>query len=341
MTTVEGDWKVILREVFEKKPSERQRIATEVNTSIRSLYRWTLPKSQGGSDPANPASIRALATAVPPEYQKAMKRELQSAFPHAFTPVELLNLDKTVPDDFIWRIYKTKTDSASTTRRWSVSSLVLKQIIEHLDPDRLGMAAIVGRCLRHPDSSKVEWLFLQAEGQGSHHWINSQLLHHVFAGRESWVGLSIVRGHPLILQSVNLSSPLDPEPMQTTRYFCDADKIKSMAAFPLIRSRCCAGGLLVVSAQEYFFSPTRQQLLEKYVLLLADAFVEQDFFPFDAMQLQIAPAPEQQRVVLKPFQEQVAHFLQTGMTVGVMIPYSQAEETVLSHIQKLLLPEQP
>jgi transcriptional regulator with XRE-family HTH domain len=335
----EVEWYTILSSILDEiSTSEKQKLAADIGVnSTRTLSRW----ASGANEPNSHATIRALAAAVSPAYQRSMEKALRRAFPNAFPPEEIQQLSSSIPETFMVRVLNAvKETEDGDTRQWTITGLVLSQIVAHLDPDCLGMAAVFGQCIRNPQTKRIELLYLNADGQGTRPWATTQLVHSIFAGVESWIGLSIARGRPLILQSLREPlSPFDPPPSQTAQYFGSSEKIQSMAAVPLIRSRRYAGGLLVVSAQEDFFSATRKVLLEKYCLLLSEALRDKDFFSPTDVQLREAPEPSRQRAAFKQFPDTVNAIVSSTISSGIKMSHSQAEESMRQYMLKIILPD--
>src|SRR5581483_4768667 len=88
---------------------------------------------------------------------------------------------------------------------------------------------------------------------------------------EPWLARMIAAGQPFFVQSC-AAAQLSP-PSCLVR----SDLVQSIGFFPLQRGGATAGGIFLCSAQEDFFTPVRQALIEEYSHLFALAFNDNDF----------------------------------------------------------------
>ncbi|HEY7415015.1 MAG TPA: GAF domain-containing protein, partial [Ktedonobacteraceae bacterium] len=213
----------------------------------------------GSTIPQRQESIRNLA-ALSDELGDLLHEQWPEAFSSQTARVPLPIERATLPEEFVRRVLHSYAHTARKAQRWTIYRLVCSQMLAHLDPERAGLMIVYVR--------QMETLQL-FERAGSSIWTTRQVLSESCS--EPWIVQAVNDSRPLFVQS--LSDALLPPPS----CFANADRIQSVGFFPLYRSGCSGGGIIVVSATADFFTPLRQSLLEEYCHLLALAFRDTDF----------------------------------------------------------------
>lgn len=246
-------WRDILKIACET-PQKRQELAERVGfVTERTLIRWV----RGESNPQKPETIRLLSQAIPGE---EMLEALQEAFPDAFSshPRQPPIIEQVqIPFEFCWRIIDAYAHVPHASKRWTIFHLVSNQILPQLDSERAGLLLIY----IHQAMQAAVPAILFEESAGSAHWTTRQIQKKTCT--EPWLVQAVEAAHPFFIQSCALSQVSPPSCI--VRH----DLIQSMGFFPVYRGGVIVGGMLLCSAQEDFFTPFRQILVDKYSCLLS------------------------------------------------------------------------
>jgi len=252
-------WRVILKTLCED-PSKKREIAEELYVSLRTVDRWI----SGTSNPQKEETIRQLYLLQP-----EMRDSLQSEFPDVFRNASqssdsfaMNNRPVSLPIEFSQRVLHAYTHVTALSRRWTVWNLVSNQMLPHLDRDRTGLLVIYTRV--------QEKKLLFAEAAGTIVWATRQLIQDSTEA-EGRITQAVANGQPFFLQSCSLSF------LFHTSCIVHSDHVHSIGFFPIRRAGLAAGGMLLLSTQEDFFTPHRQALIEEYSHLCALAFSDTDF----------------------------------------------------------------
>ncbi|MGH2509798.1 MAG: hypothetical protein ACRDHZ_20660 [Ktedonobacteraceae bacterium] len=242
---------------------KKQEIAQAVGfVSVRTIDRWI----SGQSNPQKVEMIRKLSQAIP---ETAMLEALQHEFPDAFqlprqSAIPALSIERiNLPVEFYRRVLHAYSHVPLPSRRWTIFNLLSNQILPQLDTERMGLMMIYVRCI-----AKV---ITFEEGAGTMYWTTRQVQE--MTCTDSWLVQAVIASHPLFIQSCTASC------VSPSLCLVKQNLIQSMGFFPLYRSGNVAGGLLLCSTQEDFFTPVRQTLIEEYSCLFSLALSDNDFFP--------------------------------------------------------------
>ncbi len=271
-------WREILCEILKQSDTqEKRRLADSIGLlSVRTLLRW----AEGVSEPQNHHYIRSLERAVP-LYQDEMREALREAFPEAFKVVEnstiqpISSVDEGIPPEFMWRVLHAYTTIPASLQEWTITNLVLDQMIRHLDPDASGIAVVFAQYVPHPEST-LPGLSLH-NGGGSALWETRQLLSHdsIPVAHASPYLLSVAQnGVPRFFQT------LPEDSLPELNYMVRQEAIKALALYRIQRRGVhVAGVLLICAQQEDFFNFLRRKLVECYAELFSLAYPDQQFYP--------------------------------------------------------------
>lgn len=258
-------WRDILRSACEN-PQKKREIADQVGfVSLRTIDRWI----SGQSNPQKNETIRQLSQVITDEeMMEALKREFPEAFHLPKQPV--VSIEQVhLPSEFYRRVAHAYAHVPLASRRWTIFHLVSNQMLPHLDAECAGLIMIYVRCT----TSTPPTLHFE-EGAGNTIWTTRQMTQRMATantGTQPWLGQAIAAGRPFFLQSCVLSEVLP------SACFLHGELIQSIGFFPLQRGGMAAGGLLLCSTQEDFFTPLRQALIEEYSYLFSLALNDSDF----------------------------------------------------------------
>src|SRR5207302_7372732 len=147
-------------------PHERQRLAEELGIKSITLSRW----ANSESDP-RPQNLRHLLSAIPQQREQMLELIREETGFEEFTNAGYDDSSIDIPSAFYNRVFTARASTVESMRFWSLSNLILQQAISQLDPDRLGIALNVVRCMTpSPIDHKVHSL-RESVGLGKHPWI--------------------------------------------------------------------------------------------------------------------------------------------------------------------------
>ena len=303
---------------------ERQRIANELSVSTITLSRWV----NGTSNP-RPQNLRHL---------------LRALFQHQAVLIELISeefpdITQTIGDDqqkdesqeipvelyaYIMHAYATIT---KTQRFWTLSNFILHQALGQLDPNHLGLAVTLVKCM--PPKQGIVRSLREQVGHGTSPWGLNLEQQAVLLGSESMAGFTVMNGRPLIRQ--NQQEHEGRFPAHWTEWEVGA------AAYPIQRAGAIAGSFVVSSQQPNYFLPFREKLIEQYSELLALAFEPEEFYPLDVINLYEMPVYTSQRASLATLHKRAIKLMQEAVLKNEILPLNRATELAWQQIEELFL----
>lgn len=236
-------------------PQKKQEIARKIGfVTERTLSRWI----KGESNPQKPEAIRLLGQILP-----EMSEALEEAFPDAFIqPRQPAHSEPLhIPFEFCWRIIDTYAHVPRSAQHWTVFHLVAGQLLPQLDTGRVGMLMCYVRPMVEvaTQGNQAEIYFEESAGTGS--WTTRQMQRKTCA--DPWLVQAIEAARPFFIQSCSQDCITPPSCL------VKHDVIQSLGFFPVYCGGISAGGMLLCSAQEDFFTPFNQTLIEKYSCLMS------------------------------------------------------------------------
>ena len=315
-------WRDLLGRII-SNPQERQRLAEATGVTPITLVRWSTQKSTPRLD-----NLQPLLNGLTHSREK-MRALLAEDYPElAQESQEAEEIGTEVPSTFYSQILNTSTTSPPILRKVTISTLVLQQILGHLDPRQRGMAAIIMLCVPPHKGKKVHSI-RTTYGRGNPPW-ESYLEHHIkFLGAESQAGHAVRAGHPIIVQNRDEKNWFYPTHA--------VDFEESIITLPLLLGDQTAGCLYVASTEKNYFNQARIEVLQTYVDLLIVAFEEEDFYRFEQIELELMPTYEVQQSFLAQFRQHVAQHMIQSAQQGKSLTRQEAELQVWQEIEEKLL----
>jgi len=317
-------WRALLGQSIENL-QERQRIANEMGVIPMTLTRWV-----NGESTPRWQSLQRLLSVLPEHRERLlmlMGKEFES-FP-AMVQEEAKQRESTViPSEFYARVLHTLAMTPEGLLFTLLSDLILQEALEQLDPQRLGVAIIVARCMPPSYGQKVRSL-REGVGRGTPPWARDLEQHAIFLGAESLAGYVIGSGH------LEVNQDLKDEHNWSPGYRGPWEA--SAAALPIMRMGKIAGSLLVASTQSNYFPPARCELIEHYAELIALAFLPEDFYEPQQIQLGVVPTYEAQQPYLSRFRPRATELMRQHARSQEPLPYLQAEQIAWQEIEAELL----
>jgi len=232
-----------------------------------------------------------------------------------------------VPVEYLIRTLAAYAKSTGPFRAWSLCSLAVQQALVQLDPDQLGMEIIVVQCVPPASGQPVRSL-CERIGVGTTPW-NSKVEQRLrFLGAQSLAGWTVGRGEPEIVRHLH-------DQPQLFSIQPDSHE-KSAVAWPIQREGRLAGCLVVVSAQQSYFTPTYLASIELHANALALAFRDEEFYPLSDINLHAMPAlsTQDEYTSLVRFRERITQVRSQQKT---RLSQAEAEMLVLQQMEASLL----
>ena len=312
-----GDWRELLGTII-SNAQDRQRIAQELGVRAITLSRWV----RGESEP-RPQNLRHLLRVLQPDHRDLLLEMLGEELGESRDAVAD-DISREIPSEFYSRVLSARATTNETLRYWSISSLILQQALGQLDPDRLGLAITIVRCMRSAGEKKIRSL-RESVGKGTPPWAGDLEQRGMFLGAESLAGYVVTTCRPAQLQNIQKDGLALP-----------AHQVEheiSAAAHPILYTGRIAGCVLISSTQpDYFVSSARNTLIGNYANLLALAIEPEEFYDPQDIELMIMPPHTLQKEYFANFRHRVTQALKKNMMNNL-----QAEQYVWEQLEEELL----
>lgn len=301
----------------------RERMAEAVHVRPITLQRW----ANGTSKPRD-ENIRTLLRALPAEHYTIFRRLVAVDFPDL--PQEDQAFERVHPDlpsEFYARVLSALAQTPMPMARQTVQDLIFRQALDQLDPDRQGMSISLVCCMPPLPDRKVRSL-REVGGLGTPPWPSDLAQKTMFLGAESLVG------HVISTMRYNRINSRDEEtflPASWTEYE------RSVAAFPITRHARVAGGLLLSSSREYFFTELRVRLLERYAHLASLIFEPGEFYEMSDLDLKMMPPEEIQAPYFRDFNQRVSRKFAEAIAERYQITLQEARQRTWQDLEEELL----
>ncbi len=256
-------------------------------------YAWRVIVGQVASNTSAREQLLAL-----PEHREALIASLMEEFPFMFKPEDFqpdarpIFEPTTIPAICYEAVLQATATLSGGMRYTTVFDHLLRFALLQLDPERLGLSAIVVQCTPPRSGEKVRSLREQFR-MGTPPWQPRREERNLFLGAESLAGKSVETRQPY-----------------RTKYEVSA------AVCPIIRIGAVAGCLLFSSTQPGFFTHERAKLIEKYAYLALEAFDPQDFYAPEHIELRWMPDAEEQEPMIRLMPKQIMDLLRTGQVTN-------------------------
>lgn len=286
------DWRELLAWIA-NDPAVTQRIIQDLGVRDITIRRWV----RGESVP-RPQNIRRLLGALP-EYRERfieLFAEATGDFPE-FTLEE--PVQQEIPAKFYTQIFQMRGAISQSQSFWKLTNDIIEQALVQLDPENLGMAITVVKCMTSKHYHPGQIFSLQeVVGLGTAPWLGNMEQKALFLGVESLAGYAVATCHPAEVQSYKD----DPEALPGHQFELE----HSAVAHPILYAGRIAGCLLLSSTEPYYFlSPARQSLVADYTQLISLAFNQQDFLDPACIELRLMPLHRDQKTYFKDFRQRL------------------------------------
>jgi transcriptional regulator with XRE-family HTH domain len=317
-------WRELLGSIIQD-PQERRRLANELGVNPVTLTRW----ANGESSPRS-QSIQRLLNALP-QHRKALLDQLLDEFGGLIAETEDASTEDTlykIPSEFYFRVLRTRATIPQVLRFSSLCDLILQQALEQLDPNRVGIAATVVRCMPPTADKKIHSL-RESVGRGTPPWESNLDQQAILLGAESLAGNAVSVGRLVVNQDLSEEQSLSPG------YHGQGEE--SAAAAPLMLEGKVAGCLLVSSSQSNYFHQPRQALIESYADLIALAFESAEFYDTRQIELGLVPFQDVQKLYLASFRQRLSETMLQATKNQRPLTIFEAEQIVWQKFEAEML----
>jgi hypothetical protein len=284
------DWRELLGWIT-SDPASMQRLVQSLGVRDITIKRWIRRES----DP-RPQNLRRLLVAVPE--QRDRFAELIPLEFTDFTDVSLEDTHQEISPRFYMQIFQMRGTIGPTQLFWSLATTIIDQALTQLDPDNLGMAITVVKCMvtGRPDGKVLS--LRQSVGQATPPWPGNLEQSAMFLGAESLAGYVVSTCHPSEVQNYRDDNEALPGHQ--------LEQELSAAAHPILYAGRVAGCLLVSSVEpDYFLLPGRLNLIADYAHLISLAFAPEEFVDPARIELRIMPPHYEQRAYFATFRKRM------------------------------------
>ena len=315
------DWREFLSSII-TNPTEHDRIASEIGIHSVTLSRWV----SGESSP-RPHNMRQLLRALP----KGQRNQLQALLEKDSLDIsdfEIDVLEQEIPYKFMMEVLDARASIPDLLRFWSITRLILQQALRQLDPERVGLAITVVRCMP-PRDGKIRSL-RESVGLGTPPWGGDLEEKALLLGAES------LAGHVTV--SCRLEHIGDLKANKTFLPAYQVENEVSAIACPIMHACRVAGCLLLSSTQIDYFAPeARLSLVRGYTNLVSLAFNPDEFYNPETIALHIMPPPATQQEHFSGFRQRVLKRMQESARTKHRLASTEAEQLEWQQIEESLL----
>jgi transcriptional regulator with XRE-family HTH domain len=317
-------WRELLGSIIQD-PQERRRLANELGVNPVTLIRWVHNESS-----PRPQSIQRLLHALP-EHHQVLLDQLLDEFGDFIPEIEDSSnedLQFKIPSEFYMRVLRTRATIPQVLRFSSMCDLILQQALEQLDPNRVGMAITVVRCMPPSAAKKIRSL-RESVGRGTSPWESNLDQQAILLGAESLAGNAVSLGRLVVNQNLSEEDSLFPG------YHGQYEE--SAAAAPIMLEGKVSGCLLVSSSQPDYFHQPRQALIESYADLIALAFEANDYYDTGQIELGLVPFQNVQKLYLSSFRQRLSETMMQATRNRRPLSIFEAEQIVWQQFEAELL----
>jgi hypothetical protein len=319
----ERTWRDLLAEIIHDT-HEKQRIAAALGVNQVTLLRWANNLSRPRSQ-----HHKKLLDAVPARYKQELAELFAVEFPASREPIINEQGEEPVdeiPSPFYARVFSAYTSSPHELRITSILSLILQQMLSHLDVDQEGISISVALCTAPPDGQPVRSLH-EFIGRGTSPFQSYLEMQPFFLGIGTMAGFVVTHSRQLIIQNLREDKGF--------AHFLRTDFEESAMVHPIMFENGIAGCSIVSSTRLDFFTAARQMLVQDYTNLMALALNPGHFYKPSQVNLHVLPDPEKQRKFFANFSQRLIATI--GRLTGKGVTRAEAEAITLKEIEEEIL----
>jgi hypothetical protein len=314
-------WLDLLGEAIEN-PADRQRIAGVLGVNPVTLTRWIEKKARPRAMNRQKL-IDAMPAHIRQEFATLLAQEFPDDMPRSSESEEDPIAD--IPSAFYARTFDAYTSTPSSLRSSSIITIILQQMLAHLDTDQEGLFISVIRCTRPAPGQPVRSL-QEVIGRGTPPFKTFQGLQQSFLGAESLAGSAVMQCARRVNQNLRVT---------TYAPALRTELEESAMASPFTFEDRVAGCLLISSTRLNFFTPKRQRIVQEYTNLLVLALRPEDFYEQSQIDLAIMPPEQEQQRFFQQFRQCVMEILRRPG--NEVLSESDAESIACQEIEREII----
>jgi hypothetical protein len=303
---------------------EKQRMAAALGVNQVTLSRWANNSSRPRSQ-----HHKKLLDAIPARHKQEFAELFAVEFPVSREPITNEQNEETVeeiPSAFYARVFSAYTSTPHELRITSVLSLILQQMLSHLDIDQEGISVSVALCTSPPVDQPVRTLH-EFTGRGTPPFKSHLEMQPFFLGIGTMAGFAVTYSRQLVIQNLREDKGF--------AHFLRTDFEESAMVYPIMFENGIAGCSIVSSTRRDFFTAARQRLVQDYTNLMALALSLSHFYKSSQVNLRVLPEPEKQYRYFTIFSQRLIATI--GRLAGQGISRAQAESIALWEIEEEIL----
>lgn len=316
-------WQLLLKRCIEI-PAERDLLAEAVGVNSITLQRWASRVSRPRHE-----NMLALLHAMKPERSADFLRLAITDFPNLLGKSQVTEpVALSLSSEFYASVLYALSLTPLPMYRQTVQRLILQQAVKQFDPHYQGISINLVCCMPPRVGRTRVRSLREVSGKGTWPWAHDLEQKTMFLGAESLVGHMLTQSRPLV---INSRQEITFFPANWTQHEC------SVAAFPILWQARVAGGLLVSSALEGFFTAERVSLLEHYSYLAALIFKPEEFYQLSDIDLGMMPSEDAQIPYFRDFHQRISQKFADALLTENRITLQEARELVWQDLEDELL----
>lgn len=316
-------WRDLLAEIIHSA-HEKQRIATALGVNQVTLSRWANNQSR-----PRPQHHRKLLDAIPADRRQEFTELFTAEFPvRREDPAAEQDEEPVdeIPSAFYGRVFSAYTSTPRELRMTSILSLILQQMLSHLDVDREGIAVSVALCTT-PSAGQPVLTLHEVTGRGTAPFSSHLNMQTYFLGVGTLAGFAVTYSRQHVIQNLREDTGFV--------HFLKTDFEESAMVYPIMFENGIAGCSIVSSTRRDFFTAIKQRLVQDYTNLMALALSPGHFYSSSQIRLRLLPPPEIQHRYFANFSQRLIANISRLSRQGVT--RAEAETITLREIEEEIL----
>lgn len=268
----QDEWRILLRQKIDEGGDRDSKItlANKIGITERALNRYLA----GSSKPDSKKILEGMELAIP-----EIAPALRVAFPQYYDKVRDSVLRMIAP--FYQQVHKASRDLSEHLVMRTVTNMIIGLLVEQLDPSEVGFLAFLAQLRADDGKTKASHLVAHswsAHGVGT--WAQTPTVRSRVIGQESLCALVFKTGFPAFY-------PRDLNDLPHSDDILYAYRIRSAAAYPILRHGKYAGAIYLASTQSDYFTLYRREIIWNFACMIELAFLDSDYFAKDQIDLDV------------------------------------------------------
>src|SRR5690348_11138588 len=259
-------WRDLLAEIIHSA-HEKQRIAAALGINPVTLSRWATNQSR-----PRPQHHKKLLDAIPAERRQEFAELFAAEFPVKREDAAAEQSEEPVdeiPSAFYSRVFSAYTSTPRELRMSSILSLILQQMLSHLDVDGEGLAISIALCTA-PSLGQPVLTLHESMGRGSQPFSSHLNMQTYFLGINTLAGFAVTNSRQHVIQNLREDTGFV--------HFLKTNYEESAMVYPIMFENGIAGCSIISSTRLNFFTDIKRRLVQDYTNLMALALSPGHFY---------------------------------------------------------------